>query len=264
MIHLVTLSGNSKRFTDKGLPIKPLCKINDRTIMQTFIESFGDFHDYETFFVCRNQDLETTSLASEILEHCENTVNICGIDTNSRGPVYSIGQMYDKLPKDEDILISYIDTIQRATIEDMCDAFVGRDAGLTVHHFKNPHWRNNKSYCLVEHSGGNVTEVTEKFDFSEFDFSAENDTSAGSSGNYYFNSVEVMNAYFQYLSSAQVPLIRGEYYVTQAVQEMVRDQLDVVCKHFPYVSLGTPEDVADYEQWKNWFYHFDYYSHSTI
>ena len=66
MIHLVTVSGNSERFTNKGYKHKALCNINGSSVIETFVNSFNDFSDYDTIFLCRNHDLEHTELIEEI------------------------------------------------------------------------------------------------------------------------------------------------------------------------------------------------------
>ena len=54
MIHIVTLSGNSRRFTEKNYPHKSLLDINGKSSFQEFIELIPDFNQYETHFICRD------------------------------------------------------------------------------------------------------------------------------------------------------------------------------------------------------------------
>jgi bifunctional N-acetylglucosamine-1-phosphate-uridyltransferase/glucosamine-1-phosphate-acetyltransferase GlmU-like protein len=250
MIHLVTLSGNSERFTQKGMRHKALCPINESPVIKHFIDLFPDFEDFETIFLCRNQDLETTNLKETILLYAKHA-RVFGIDKNSLGPVYSISKIFDKIPDKFPVLITYIDALQKASLHDIQTDFKDYEGGLTVHDFKNPHWRNNKNFCLVKHGDNlNTESILEKFDFSYFDFSQTN--CAGSTGSYYFSSGSLMKDYFNKLINNRI-FVNGEHYVTQALDEMIKDGLKVKSAYYPYVSLGVPEDLNDYEFWVKWF-----------
>lgn len=249
MIHLVTLSGNSKRFTERGYDHKALCDINGATMVEVFVKSWGDFHEYENVFLCRDEDLVSGKLRQEIRRVAPNS-RIFGIETNTDGPVYSISKIFDKLDDNQPILISYIDTLQKTSIRRLLNDFEGYEAGVTVHDFKNPHWRNGKSYCLVEFDDNmNVTNIVEKYPFTDIDFI---DTKkSGSSGNYYFKSCATMKKYFKFLMDNDIR-VNNEFYVTQAVEHMVKDGLNVKAHLCPYAALGVPEDLEDYAFWDRW------------
>lgn len=105
MIHLVTLSGNSKRFTDRGYDHKALCDINGSTMVEVFVESWGDFHEHDNVFLCRDEDLGSGKLRQEIIRVAPDS-RIFGIETNTGGPIYSISKIFDKLDDDQAILVS--------------------------------------------------------------------------------------------------------------------------------------------------------------
>ena len=250
MIHLVTLSGNSERFIQKGMDHKALCLINETPAIKHFIDLFTDFEEFETIFLCRDEDLETTKL-KETISVYDSHAKVFGIKKNSLGPVYSISKIFDKIPDDTPILITYVDALQKASLKDIYFNFKDYEGGLTVHDFKNPHWRNNKNYCLVKHDDElNTESILEKFDFSYFDFSQTN--CAGSTGSYYFSSGLLMKKYFNKLIDDRI-FVNGEHYVTQALDEMIKDNITVKSAYYPYVSLGVPEDLSDYEFWVKWF-----------
>jgi bifunctional N-acetylglucosamine-1-phosphate-uridyltransferase/glucosamine-1-phosphate-acetyltransferase GlmU-like protein len=249
MIHLVTLSGNSKRFTDRGYDHKALCDINGSTMVEVFVESWGDFHEHDNVFLCRDEDLGSGKLRQEIIRVAPDS-RIFGIETNTGGPIYSISKIFDKLDDDQAILVSYIDTLQKTSIKKMLNDFEGYDAGMTIHNFKNPHWRNGKSYCLVEFNDDmNVTNVVEKHPFTDEDFLDKR--KSGSSGNYYFKSCATMKRYFKLLINNNIK-VNDEFYVTQAIEHMVKDGLNVKAHLCPYAALGVPEDLEDYAFWDRW------------
>jgi bifunctional N-acetylglucosamine-1-phosphate-uridyltransferase/glucosamine-1-phosphate-acetyltransferase GlmU-like protein len=250
MTNLVTLSGNSERFTSKNLGHKSSCLIDGETMISHFVKSFPDFNAYPSIFLCRQEDLDSTSMAEEI-KRCAKNASIYGIERNSLGPVYSISKIFKNIPDDDSILVSYIDTLQKTSIKNIIEDLSGCEAGISVHDFKNPHWRTSKSYCLVRHNDlFEVNEVVEKFDFSDFDFATPN--AAGSSGNYYFSSGALMKKEFTKLMQSSLA-INGEYYVTQAVGSLSDRGAKVKCSYYPYAPLGVPEDLENYEFWSKWF-----------
>jgi bifunctional N-acetylglucosamine-1-phosphate-uridyltransferase/glucosamine-1-phosphate-acetyltransferase GlmU-like protein len=247
---MITLSGNSERFKRKNLGHKALCMVERETMVSHFVKSFSDFQDYESVFVCRDQDLKETALRDEITR-CAKGAAVYGIEKNDLGPVYSISKIFDRLPDTEPILVSYVDTLQNTSLAQIELDFKNFEGGLSVHDFNNPHWRTNQSYCLVRHDEDmRVKEIIEKFDFSDFDFGEVG--GAGSSGNYYFSSGSLMKNEFNKLLQNRYS-VNGEYYVTQALGEIVKNKAAVKCSYYPYVALGVPEDLADYEFWIKWF-----------
>lgn len=249
MIHLVTLSGNSKRFTKKGYDHKALCDINGATVVEVFVNSWGDFCEHESIFLCRNEDLVSTRLSKEIWRVAPKS-RIFGVETNTNGPVYSISKIFDQLDDAQSILISYIDTLQKTSIKRILNDFENYDAGVTIHDFKNPHWKNSKSYCLVEFDDKmSVTNIFEKYPFTDEDFL--DIRKSGSSGNYYFKSCAIMKKYFKFLIDNNIR-VNNEFYVTQAIEHMVKDGLSVKAHLCPYAALGTPEELEDYAFWDRW------------
>ena len=251
MIHLITMAGNSKRFLEHGFAHKALYMIDGKTCISRFIDSLPDFHDYQTLFVCRQFDLERTALKEEIASNTKSNTEIIGIPTNEEGPIYSISQVFDKIPDDQSVLITYVDLLQQTSLTELEARFQAYDGGITLHSFDNPHWRTNQSYCLVEHDQNlRTTRIEEKFDFSNFDFSQTN--KAASNGSYYFKSGQLMKTYFE-KTLTEGKSVNDEYYVTQALELMVKDSLHVEGFYCPYVSWGLPADVDDYEFWLRWF-----------
>ena len=144
MKHIITLSGNSKRFIDKGYPHKSLLNISGRTSLEVFINLIPDFHDYETIFLCRNEDLKNTDLEKQIKKHANG--QILGIEPNKLGPLYSVNQIIEHIPDDEELIITYIDSLQKTSLQKMLSEFSGFDGGLNVHDLKHPHWKFNKYF----------------------------------------------------------------------------------------------------------------------
>lgn len=250
MIHIVTLSGNSKRFTDRNYPHKSLLDINGKSSFQEFVDHIPDFNEYETHFICRDEDIKQTKIKEEIERLTTGTIH--SIKANRLGPLYSISNIIDKMPDNQPLIITYIDSLQKTYLREMITAFADCDGGLNVHDLKHPHWRHNKYYCFVKHDNKNIcTEVIEKFNFDAIDFNNCTGCS-GSSGSYYFSSVGLYKKYSNIILNTN-NTINGEFYVTQLYGEMIKDGLTVRANYCPYGNLGTPEDYEDYVFWQNWF-----------
>ena len=61
-----------------------------------------------------------------------------------------------------------------------------------------------------------------------------------------------MKQYFNFLMQENIS-VNKEFYVTQAIEHMVKHGLKVKAYKCPYVALGVPEDVEDYIFWERWF-----------
>ncbi len=46
--------------------------------------------------------------------------------------------------------------------------------------------------------------------------------------------------------------VNNEFYVTQAVENLVNQGLGVKAYKCPYAALGVPEDLEDYAFWERW------------
>lgn len=250
MKHFVTLSGNSRRFTSRNLPHKSLLDINGQTSLKEFIDLISDFNDYETVFLCRSEDLKKTELRHEIQKHSDG--EIIGIESNELGPLYSMSQIIDHIPDDEELIVTYIDSLQKTSLKKMLSEFSGFDGGLNVHNLKHPHWKFNKYFCFVKHDKDNTcSEVIEKYNFDGLDFE-DCKGCTGSSGSYYFKNGSTYKHYSDLIIKSK-NTINNEFYITQIYGEMLKDGLKVKAYHAPYGNLGTPEDVEDYIFWKKWF-----------
>jgi hypothetical protein len=266
MKHIITLSGSSNRFISKGYPHKAILDIDGKSSTKVFTEYIEDFEEHETIFLCRNEDLKGP-LKKE-LESIGGLV--LGIETNSLGPLYSLRNIHDFIMDDDELLITYIDAIQKFNIGHLQKTFKGYGGGLTTHGLKHPHWRHNQYYCFVRHDGGhNCTEVIEKYNFKnifldvdtplemlglgeEYHRPTDLNNCRGSNGSYYFQSGRLFKEYSDELIRKK-KTVNGEYYVTQLYQEMIGDGVKVRTYDCPYVSFGIPEDVEDFLFWKGWF-----------
>ena len=267
MKHIITVSGSSNRFTSKGYPHKAILDIDGQKSTEVLAEYIQDFYDHETLFLCRNEDLKGP--LKEIIKGVNGVA--VGIEPNTLGPLFSLQNIHSLISDSDDLLITYIDSIQKLNISNLREACKDFDGGLTTHGLEHPHWRHNQYYCFVRHDGNdNCIEVIEKYNFKNIFIDAdipiemlgvsstyhskpgELNNCRGSNGSYYFKSGSLFKNYSNELIRKK-KTVNGEYYVTQLYQEMIGDGLKIKTYDCPYVSFGIPEDVEDYLFWKGWF-----------
>jgi NDP-sugar pyrophosphorylase family protein len=251
MNHIITLSGNSDRFTKLGYPHKALLDFNTNTTVKELVCQIPDFHNYSTFFLCREADLCNSQLKSSIRSCTDG--KIIPIKSNSLGPLYSVMSV-DHIIKDNDpLLITYIDSIQQFSINELVQDFKGFDSGITVHNFKNPHWKLNKSFCFVKHRKDRLcTAIKEKHVFSnQIDYSLIPGVS-GSNGSYYFRSGELFKYHAESIIKSRLT-VNKEYYITQVCEHLIHNSCNVRAFYCPYASIGTPAEYEEYLFWNSFY-----------
>jgi len=246
---IITLSGNSERFTSEGYPIKSLIEIDGRKIIEHVLDMFPEVKDDDFIFAVRDSDLTESSIKSEILKL--KTSNIYSVPKNKLGPVYSISTFMEHIPDDEEIIISYCDLTQLWNFKDFLNFCknTNSDGCLVTHIGFVPHKLYNKSFAfLLTDKNNKVLYVHEK---KPIELVAPNEPA--SNGIYYFKSGKLLKTYVKKLIKEKHS-VNGEYYVTSCYNLMINDNLNVT--HYEaneYVCLGTPNDVESYKFWNNYF-----------
>ena len=244
---VITLSGNSERFTSKGYPIKSLIKIEDKRIIDYVLDMFPNVDDKDFLFIVRREDLSAHGIDRAILQ--SKVSKIFAIDKNNLGPVYSISNAFDSIPDDEEIVVSYCDFTQKWDF----DEFIkfcresNSDGCIVTHLGFVPHKLYNKSFAFltVNESDNTVSYVHEKKPINQV-----KPNEPASSGIYYFKSGALLKKYFKKLMDEKI-CVNGEYYVTVPYNLMIKDGLKVT--HYvtnKYACLGIPTDVECYKAWK--------------
>lgn len=241
MKKIVLLSGHSQRFLDRGYPIKPLIAIQGKTILdlavQTIYEREVDYRDY--VFVVKKTDTEKYNIDRMIIARfpgCDVSV----INDHTMGPVYSVQQVYDKIPDSDEIIVAYCDLYINWNFSNFVNfARVNNCSGVIASHTGwHPHRIYNCSFAYMRTDQDNVLEIKEKSYFTNDPMNEP-----ASSGIYYYKSGHILKKYLDELVSMGIR-VNNEFYVTMAYNLLIRDALTV--KHYTsnnYFCLGTPRDV---------------------
>jgi bifunctional N-acetylglucosamine-1-phosphate-uridyltransferase/glucosamine-1-phosphate-acetyltransferase GlmU-like protein len=245
---ILTLSGNSERFTSRGYPIKSLITIDNKKIINYVLDMFPNVEDKDFLFIVKKEDINQYNIQNEILNIKKS--NVFKIEKNNFGPVYSISNIFDNIPDDEEIIVSYCDITQKWNFDDFLKFCreSNSDGCLVTHVGFVPHKLYNKSFAFltVNESDNTVSYVHEKKPIDQV-----KPKEPASNGIYYFKSGALLKKYFKKLMDDKIS-VNGEYYVTVPYNLMIQDGLKIT--HYVvnnYVSLGIPTDVECFKSWKH-------------
>lgn len=241
------MTGLGSRFVMAGFrTYKALINMHGQPIIQYVAEMFPGEDDF--IFICRNDMLANSDLKSTLLT-IKPGAQVIGIDGHKLGPVQTVAQVFDLIGDDEQVICNYCDFFMQWDYKDFKSKVGGGQYAGAIPcytgfhpHLLHPH--NLYAGCQVDEKML-LTEIKEKFSF-------EVDKSHGyhSAGTYYFDKGKYVKKYFQQLMDEQITL-NGEYYISLVYNLMLRDGLDVlVYDKIPhFCQWGTPEDMAEYNNW---------------
>jgi len=237
---IITLAGKGKRFLDNGYSdIKPLIKVCNKHIIDYVCDMYPK--NSEFIFICRNEDLVSTNL-SQVLDKYKGT--IIGIETHTKGPVYSVSKIFNLIHDDEPIIVNYCDFFHLWDFNQFKKIVTDVDGCIITHTGFHPHRLNNISFAFIKHDGENILQVLEKKSFTNNPIDEP-----ASNGTYYFKSGKILKYYFSKLIEKNINY-NEEFYVTLPFNLMIEDKLKVILYNTDFfVCLGIPEDVENFESW---------------
>lgn len=238
---IITMSGNSKRFTDIGLPHKLFIDVCGKPLIERLLSIYSNVAG-EDIFVIKQKDMD-------LHEYCDN-MNVIDINPNTDGPVVSILDANLPIDDTEPVVISYCDFWMKLNIHMftfLCQ-ISNADGAIVSHSGFHPHRIYNSSFCYLRTDKSRVLEVKEKAPFTDNPM-----MEPASSGVYYFRSFGMMKYYFNELVKQNIR-VNNEFYVTMPYNLMIENGLNVInapCEN--YMCLGTPQDIqlVNYVH-KNW------------
>lgn len=244
MKKIITFSGHSQRFLDAGFTIKPLIKIGEQYVYDLAIKNLSEFdsdNSGEDFiFILKKSDCDNYEF-NTILSNKYPKSKIMIIDDHRKGPVFSILEISNVIPDDEDIIIGYCDLFINWNFRNFYD-FCTRnnyDGVVATHGDWHPHREYNNYFCYLRVSNNDVLELQEKKAFTDNPINE-----LASSGVYFFKSGKLMKKYFNELIDKNIR-VNNEFYVTMPYNLMIKDNLKVGhYLHDNYLCLGTPKDVT--------------------
>lgn len=245
---VVPMAGKGKRFDDY-LSQKPLIDIGGKAMVEHAISFIPK--DYEFIFLCNEEHLRTTNM-KEILDRAVPDKKIVSVPDHSKGPSYTGIFCLDHVKDDEEVLVTYCDTIQVCDFYDFLRKIrqIRPDGALFSFKGFHPASLGETYYGYLRVNENNfLEEIREKQSFTNNRLNE-----FASSGVYYFSSGKIFKKYIRELVSNEVHAIKGEFYMSLLLNLMIRDNLNVLNYEIEkFISLGIPRDYELYKYWSEFF-----------
>ncbi len=245
---IIPMSGIGKRFIDAGYDVpKPLIVIDGKPIIQYVVELFPG--ETKFTFICNQVHLDTTDMKS-ILSRIAPQGEIVAIEPHKLGPVYAVSQIADRIDDDEEVIVNYCDFGTYWDYEDFLSHTRERDADGAIPSYKgfHPHMIGSTNYAFMRDDKQWMLEIKEKEPFTD-----NRNEEFASNGTYYFKKGSYVKKYFKELMDKDINL-NGEFYVSLIFNLLIENNLKVSIYSIQHMlQWGTPEDVAEYRNWSNYY-----------
>ncbi len=247
---VIPMSGFGERFRRAGYSLpKPLIPIDGKPIIAHVIDMFPGETDF--LFICNQDHLDNNDYAMEAtLKHYCPTGRIVGIPSHKLGPVHAVLQVEKLIKNDVPVVVNYCDFtcywdwrhFSQFAIETECAGIIPAYRGF------HPHTLGSTNYAYMREKNGWVLDIQEKQAYTQ-----DRMNEYASSGTYYFCNGALMKQAFQETLDTKLG-VNGEFYVSLAYKSLFARSLPVAVyplQHF--MQWGTPQDVAEYNNWSNAF-----------
>lgn len=245
---VIPMAGNGKRFNDYLSP-KPLIDIEGKAMIEHAISFLPK--EYEFIFLCHQDHLKNTNIR-EVINSLVPNYKIISIPPNTKGPGETCSFAFNDIKNDDEILVSYCDTIQVVNFNHFLTKIeeVKPDGALFSFKGLHPASMGETYYAYLKVDENNyITQIREKQSFTNNRLNEY-----ASSGIYYFASGEMFKKYVNDLIQDPKNSVNGEFYMSLPFNLMIKDGKKVL--NYPiekFISLGIPRDYELYKFWSELF-----------
>jgi NDP-sugar pyrophosphorylase family protein len=256
---IIPMSGFGERFRKAGYSVpKPLIEVEGKPIIAHVIDMFPGETNF--IFICNEDHLNEPSYKMrEILQDLCPTGKIVSIPAHKNGPIYAVLQAIDDIDLVGPVVVNYCDFtcywdwnhFKFWVKKSACAGAVPAYKGF------HPHTLGTTNYAYIKEDNGWMQDIQEKQPYTD-----DRMNEYASSGTYYFASGKWMvEAFLQTVT--QNLHVGNEYYVSLAYKILLANKQAIAVydlQHF--MQWGTPEDVAEYENWSAIFHQLEQASSS--
>jgi NDP-sugar pyrophosphorylase family protein len=245
---IIPMAGHSRRFQEAGYTVpKPFILIDGKPMIQRVCRMFAP--EDEFIFICNEEQLEANAEYREILASIAPRTQIVTIAPHELGPVYSVLAADPYMAADEPVIITYCDFTMRWNYDHFRLKAAMYDGAIPVFRGFHPASFGDTYYCYLRtNEASEMLELREKQSFT--DNRAEE---FASTGVYYVDRWDNFKRYAAEIIE-QGQKVAAEYYASLIYPPMVRDGKRVcVFEVDNFICWGTPEDLAEYTFWSNYF-----------
>ena len=252
-IIVIPMSGLGKRFVESGyIDPKPLIIVDNLPIIEHVVNLFDKKND-KYIFICNNLHLRETNMR-QTLSNIVPKSKIFEVPVEGRkGPVHAVSLIFDNIPDDEEIIVSYCDYGTQWNYKNFLKNNRERnsDGSIACYRGFHPHMLGTDNYAFLKETelGSRwMDQIQEKKPFTN-----NRMEEYASNGTYYFKNGNIMKKYFKKLMYLGLT-INNEYYVSMVYNLLVEDGLKVnIFEIEKMLQWGTPYDLEIYNGWSKYF-----------
>lgn len=230
---LIPMAGEGSRFKDVGYKdIKPMIKINNKTMIQTVIENIGIEAEY--IFVVKKEDEILYNISEHISKHVKQS-RIVIQDKKLPGAVSSSLLAKDFIDNNDHLVIANVDQYIEGNISLIIDDFIskGVDGGILTFDNFDPKW----SYVKTNEFG-TIDAVAEKNVISN----------EATCGIYFWNKGSDYVKYANKMVEKDIKT-NNEFYICPVYNEAIADHRVIISHKVDGMhGLGTPDDLDAFLQ----------------
>ena len=230
---LIPMAGQGSRFKDVGYQdIKPMIKINNKTMIQIVIENIGIEAEY--IFVVRKEDEISYNISQYISNHVKESKIIIQ-DEKQPGAASSSLLAKDLIDNDDHLVIANVDQYIEDDISAIIKSFIlkGVDGGILTFDNSEAKW----SY-VKNNNFGVVDAVAEKNVISN----------EATCGIYFWNKGSDYVKYANQMIQKGIKT-NNEFYICPVYNEAIEDSRLIISHKVKEMhGIGTPEDLDAFLQ----------------
>lgn len=249
---IIPMSGFGERFRRAGYTKpKPLIEMDGKPIIAHVIDMFPGEQDF--IFICNQDHLDTPEYQMKaIIEQYCPAGRVIGIPSHKLGPIHAVRQVEHLIDPERPVIINYCDFTCYWNWDHFKNFVLQTNCAGAIPAYKgfHPHTLGSTNYAYMLVNDGWVQDIQEKQPYTD-----NRMEEFASSGTYYFASGKIMSEAFS-MTMDQGYNIGGEYYVSLSYKPLLEAKQPIAVyplQHF--MQWGTPEDVAEYNNWSTTFRH---------
>ncbi len=242
---IIPIASTDKEIFENFSTIKPLVKLGNKTMIETFIKNFN--LEYEYIFLCKQKDLIETDLL-KVIKNLKIKKKIISIKKNTSSVIETVYFAKKYVNSNEQILICHPDNINVFFSKQLFKKTLinNKSDGLLLAFDED-----SQTNTVETHTGraiikdGKILKIAEK--------SIKTENSKRLAGIYYFRKWREFINFSKKTFENQSP-IKGRYFISQVYNEYLKNKKKIdlfdVKKH---ITFGLVSYINEYNFWHNYF-----------
>lgn len=245
---IITLAGHSRRFKKLGYT-KPkfLLEIESKPIISRIVDMFSPEDTFH--FILNDKQKKEYPEIPITLKLLAKKVFIHIINRHEKGPIFSLLGVSNRIPDEEEVIISYCDFLIDWDYKKFLREINGYDGAIPSFKGFHPASFGHNYYAYMKVNNKNeMLCLKEKSSFTD-----KRHEEPASTGIYYFKNWKIFKEYAKNFMDKKANCSE-EGYVSLLFNSMAYDGLKILVSYVKkFICLGTPEDLEQYLFWSKYF-----------